>query len=733
MIKQSQEIEKKLPKILISKTSIFFKKNINYFFLLTCFFIFFISYRKILDIHLFYGDEGTWFKYIYFDGLEVFFAGKHFIPFFNYIVGSLINYFQFNTVAYKILFFIVAYGKIIIFYLLVKKIIPHNNFVFYSTLVFSGFSFYDKFFQNIIGNIYNIYDFIYILSFYLTIKYTSEVKSIHKKLWYLALSIFLIFILNFFSWPWFIFHEIIRFLIISVYFQFQKDVKIITIIKESLKKSIPYFFVFFIILIWKAALEKKFLSDLIFYPSEKYILEDYIKGIMNNPAGFLKHMSEIWFSNIKMYLIYPLLIFFSSLLDLKFNNYNQFDFFESKQYTSAYDYEFLKDFIFYELILISFFLLLILKLFIDKKNDQSFLDKKKFLFFFVVSFIFVCFGTLFYSLINIKPEFLSGSAFNRYTLPSKNFYILMISSLIFLISSKKQRNLIFLAIVSISIISGSLVYENKLRNERTIVKQLRETNYRFDGFNTKVNIISENHQYGKYPSYFQKDFNIWNSIVLNDAPVSHFYTNSFNNYYFETSDINDSYIKLSEISKHLNNSKNTIVVLKNHFSICFEFLDINTSKTHPQFGYITNEDFYNSSIEIYEKKPKKFTEKFPSFKNILLNKHKSKYDKLCKDYQILKKLLFHKKYDELKSFSEEIFFEKQIDFSKVFEDKNNIFILKPYIIGLSLSSSKEINSNLNDLKKAQYKKNDLKKEMLCEVTNHLKKNNLKSIHNFCNL
>ena len=47
MIKQSQEIEKKLPKILISKTSIFFKKNINYFFLLTCFFIFFISYRKI--------------------------------------------------------------------------------------------------------------------------------------------------------------------------------------------------------------------------------------------------------------------------------------------------------------------------------------------------------------------------------------------------------------------------------------------------------------------------------------------------------------------------------------------------------------------------------------------------------------------------------------------------------------------------------------------------------------
>ena len=312
----------------------------------------------------------------------------------------------------------------------------------------------------------------------------------------------------------------------------------------------------------------------------------------------------------------------------------------------------------------------------------------------------------------------------------------MISSLIFLISSKKQRNLIFLAIVSISIISGSLVYENKLRNERTIVKQLRETNYRFDGFNTKVNIISENHQYGKYgkhPAYFQKDFNIWNSIVLNDASVSHFYTNSFNNYYFETSDINDSYIKLSEISKHLNNSKNTIVVLKNHFSICFEFLDINTSKTHPQFGYITNEDFYNSSIEIYEKKPKKFTEKFPSFKNILLNKHKSKYDKLCKDYQILKKLLFHKKYDELKSFSEEIFFEKQIDFSKVFEDKNNIFILKPYIIGLSLSSSKEINSNLNDLKKAQYKKNDLKKEILCEVTNHLKKNNLKSIHNFCNL
>ena len=178
------------------------------------------------------------------------------------------------------------------------------------------------------------------------------------------------------------------------------------------------------------------------------------------------------------------------------------------------------------------------------------------------------------------------------------------------------------------------------------------------------------------------------------------------------------YTNMDSISKI---KKNYVVAFKTKYSECYEFLDKNTYKYHPRYFYMKNFKGYNV---VGVEKPK--YEFFKYYKNINKMKIYNETDKRgkCYFYQISKKLLIQKKFDELSQLTKK--FIKFDSFSKVHENNNeyDYFILKPFYISLlkegGIKEMRILKKSINWFQPHINKKI----EILCDSIDYLKLNKL---------
>lgn len=688
------------------------KKEI--YFLIFAIIIYLLTYYNYFSVNLFFWDDKDIVFHIERYGYEKYIFDPNFSPrFFKQSFHALFYFlFEYNYKLYKLSYISFNFLSAGFFYYFTKKLFSNNNLALLGFVLFSTFTSIDVFHTSIVLLPNAISLSLYLLSFILTINYV-ETNSKIRKLFYISIIFTISTFVNLLHFPYFYFSELAR--IILIIFLLIKTNKISLNFKKDFDLVILYilpFIAFLIVfIVWILFFETKFLGRTAL-PAEDYQAQNFLNNFLYDPVGYIITVINISLKSLANLILSPFSLMFHSL-DL-INDGSRFF------YIKTYITRFLLIF------LLVFFSLRVLDFYFGILDFNT--SKKQNLIYLIFALVLTLFMLSFASIALKYVMFNYVGGFSRYALPGYIFLPLVYIFLLkILFSDKRIFLVIFSILLSLQISNGYLTSRVYDTFENDKKKQLSQIIWRFDNFSKPTDIILEDDKYAANTTLMlDKDHFLLN--LHYDKPKNFINLRRIN--LSEPKILIENYYANLDLIK--NNPDKFIIAFKTKYSECYEFIDQNTFKKHPRSFYIENIKISNKNVS-NEPIHYKANRYYKSFNKMKIYNEADKTGK-CYFYQISKKLLIQKKFDELSQLTKK--FIKFDSFSKVHEHNNeyDYFILKPFYISLLKEGGIE---EISILKKSinWFQPHINKKiEILCDSIDYLKLNKLDynaELNNLC--